>query len=367
MSEYLLIILWIGLMALFRNFINTEETIEVHGKKKECETWWFALLVFAPLIWMAVNRGSHIGDTQTYINTYKQMPDSLSQLKAYYESLEKDKWFYMSEALIRVFISKDYKVCFFLIAVFQAFAIIRIYRRYSTDYLAAIFIFVASGDFVSWMQNGTRQFVAVCICLLAVPWMIEKKYIPAIITIFIASRFHGSALLMIPIFLVCVGKPWNARTLLVLVVTLLAIAFVSQFTAWLDLALDDTQYTNVVTDWQSWNDDGTNPIRVLIYSLPMILSLVSIRYIREENNIIINFCTNMSIVTAGLYLVSMVTSGIFIGRLPIYASLLSNGVLLPWEINEVFNESSSLYMKAIAFGGFLLLYVYQMHFQWGVF
>lgn len=47
----------------------------------------------------------------------------------------------------------------------------------------------------------------------------------------------------------------------------------------------------------------------------------------------------MSIVSASIYLVSMFTSGIFIGRLPIYCSLYSY-VLLPWEIKHLFNEKT---------------------------
>ena len=365
MSEYVFIILWPAIMALFQQFVNTKEVVDVHGKKEERETWWFAILVFIPLIWFATNRG-YIGDTGNYIESFKSMPNSFSELLSYYQSLSKDKWFYACEALIHIAISKNYKVCFFFIAVFQSFSLMKTYRKYAISFLMAIFIFLSCGDYVSWMFNGTRQFVAVCICLLATPWMIERKYIPSIIVVFIASRFHGSALLMIPIFLVCIGSPWNSRTLLVLMGVLLAITFVSQFTTWLDAALDDTQYTNVVTDWQSWNDDGTNPIRVFVYSIPMILSIVGLRYIKDANDKVINFCTNMSIVTFGLYLISMVTSGIFIGRLPIYASLYSNGILLPWELENMFNEKSSRYMKAVAIAGFTLLYLYQMHFQWNM-
>ena len=147
---------------------------------------------------------------------------------------------------------------------------------------------------------------------------------------------------------------------------LLSVVFVSRFTTWLDNVLDDTQYTNVVTEWQSWNDDGTNPIRVLVYSIPMILSITGLRHIRKANDVVINFCTNMSIVTAGLYLLSMVTSGIFIGRLPIYASLYSNGILLPWEIEHMYNSGSSKYMKFAAISGYALLYLYQIHFQWHI-
>lgn len=366
MSEYIIIVLWLAMMALFQRFVNVEETISVHGKKEKRVTWWYAILVFVPLVWFAVNRKENVGDTLTYIQSYKKSPKSFSQLLPYYQSLSKDKWFFFVEAFIHtLFAGDNYRIYFFIIAAFQVFALIVLYRKYSGNYLLAAFIFVTCGDYISWMHNGMRQFVAVCICLLATPWMIKRKYIPSIITILIASRFHQSALLMIPIFLVCIGRPWNKRTLLVLMGVLLAIIFVSQFTNWLDSALDDTQYNNVVTEWQSWNDDGTNPIRVLIYSIPMVLSFFGLPYIRKEDNEYIDFCTNMSIVAAGLYLVSMVTSGIYIGRLPIYASLYSNGILLPWEFEHMYNKSSSRYIKITAIGGYTLLYLYQLHFQWG--
>lgn len=367
MSEYIAIVLWLAVMALFQRFVDVEETISVHGKKKKRVTWWYAILVFVPLMWFTVNRDKAIGDTFVYIQSYKKSPKSFSLLFPYYQSLSKDRWYYFVEAFIHtLFASDNYKIFFFVVAAFQVFALIVLYRKYSGDYLLAAFIFVTCGDYISWMLNGIRQFVAVCICLLTTSWMIDRKYIPSIIVILIASRFHGSALLMIPIFLICVGEPWNRRTILMLAIVLISIVFVSQFTTWLDAALDDTQYTNVVTDWQSWNDDGTNPIRVLIYSAPTILSLMGLHYIRETDDVVINFCTNMSIVTFGLYLISMVTSGIFIGRLPIYASLYSNGILLPWELNHIFNKDSSRYMKMAAIAGFLLLYIYQIHFEWRI-
>ena len=366
MSEYILIIVWLALMALFQHFVETEETVLVEGKKRRRKTWWFAILVFLPLIWFTVNRSRYIGDTLNYIHTFEGMPSSFSDLISYYHSLVKDKWFYAFEALIHIFISKDYKICFFIIALLQSFALIKLYRKHSPDYMMAVFLFVACGDYISWMHNGARQFVAVSICLFATSWMLERKYFLSIITILIASRFHGSALLMIPIFLICIGKPWNRRTILFISLALIAIVFISQFTNWLDMALEETQYENVVSDWRAWNDDGTNPIRVLVYSIPAMLSLIGLKYIRSENDVVVNFCTNMSIVTAGLYLISMFTSGIFIGRLPIYASLYSNGVLLPWEIKHIFNKESSRYIQIASIIGYLLLYLYQLIFQWEI-
>lgn len=364
MSEYLFIIVWLAAMALFQCFVETDVIISIEGKKKRRKTWWYVILVVSALVFASTFRDRNFTDTPVYISTFGSMPTSFSAFPTFYSGLTKDKWFYAFEALVHIFISEDYRVLFFIIAAIQMYSLAKLYRKYSADFLIAIFIFVTCGDYLSWMHNGIRQFTAVSICLLATTWMIERKYIPAIITIVIASFFHQTALLMIPIFLVCIGEPWNKRTLLVLVLILLSIAFVSQFTNWLDAALDDTQYTNVVTDWKSWNDDGTNPIRVLVYSIPALISIVGLRYIRNENDRVINFCTNMSIVAAGLYLLSMVTSGIFMGRLPIYASLYSNGILLPWEIKNIFNRESSRFIRIAMIIGFVLFYLYQIHYQW---
>lgn len=100
-------------------------------------------------------------------------------------------------------------------------------------------------------------------------------------------------------------------------------------------ALSNTQYSNMVTDWKEWEDNGTNPIRVFVYSIPMIFSVVGRRQIKEADNPVVNIMTNFSILTSGIAVVSMKTSGIFIGRLISYGSVYSASILLPWEMENI--------------------------------
>ena len=115
--------------------------------------------------------------------------------------------------------------------------------------------------------------------------------------------------------------------------------FVDQFTNIMDSLLAETQYVNVVSDYQAWNDDGTNPLRVLVYSIPKKLSLVRLKSIRKEDDPVINFAVGASIIASGFYIISAATSGLFLGRLPIYVSAWSQYILLPWEINHMFTDS----------------------------
>ena len=95
----------------------------------------------------------------------------------------------------------------------------------------------------------------------------------------------------------------------------------------------------------------------MVYAVPSILSLVGLRYIKEADNPLINLCTNMSIVAVGFYVISMFTSGIFIGRLPIYFSLYSY-ILLPWEIEHMLDEKSYKIVYALMIIFYLLFYLY---------
>ena len=363
-SPYFLILLWFLLVAIFAQYVQVTEKKRIMGRERTIVTWWFAVLVFLPLIVMAVSRKRGMGDTGMYIDHYAGMPSSFSEIPSYYALLSKDRAYYTFVALIKCIFGGEYKIYFLIVAAIQAYGLVRMYRKYSPSYILAIFLFVASTDYISWMQNGVRQFVAVSISLFAADFILEKKYIPAMVIVLIASRFHQSALLVLPMIFIVQGKPWNSRTMIFIVLTLLVLTFTSRFTSMLDEALEETQYTNVVTEWQSGGDDGTNPLRVLVYSVPAILSCIGLRIIRAENDPVINFATNMSIIAMGLYLVSMVTSGIFIGRLPVYASLYSQGILLPWEIDHLFNRASTRIVKIGMIVLYLAFYFYQMS-KWG--
>ena len=234
-----------------------------------------------------------------------------------------------------------------------------LYKKYSSNYALSIFLFIASTDYVSWMYNGIRQFTAVTITLFAFKYILENRKVPAIIIILFASLFHGTALLLIPFVFIAQGEALNKKTVMFIMATLVAVMFIDKFTPILDEMLQETQYQNVVSDWTEWGDDGTNILRVLVYAVPTILSLVGLKYVRFENNKLINICVNMSIVSTGLYVISMVTSGIFIGRLPIYFSLY-NYILLPWEIENMFEKKSARLVYIILFLFYMVFYMYSV-------
>lgn len=335
--EYFLGLLWVIVAALLGKggMMRREKVL---GREERRATWIYALIVMGPLILLAGMRTIYFGDTYMYVRGFLGLPDTLNETISYIQSVKKDTAFYAAGAMLHLLVGDHARVYLLVIAAIQGLLIAKTYRKYSEDYWFAIFVFVATTDYLSWMYNGIRQFVAVAITFSAAGLIFRRRYVRAAIVIAFASLFHQSALLMIPIMFIVQGRPWNWKTLLVIAGTLLAMRFSGIFTSALDTMLEETQYQNVVSDWQRWQDDGTNPLRVLVYSVPTILSLFCRKRIQKSGDRAVQVACNMGIVSTALYMISMVTSGIFMGRLPIYCSLYANGILLPWELKHCFGK-----------------------------
>lgn len=364
MSNYYLILVWVAVAGILGMMLQTKRVETVNGKKAWRYQPWWALIVILPLIiWTAYR--DLVADTGSYMQVYSEIPRGVSNIPSYMDTVDKDKGFYLLSALIKSIFGSNANIYFLILAAVQAILLFRVYRKYSSRYMISFFLFIASTDYVSWMFNGIRQFTAVTITFACFELILKKKYVPATIIILIAATIHGSALLVLPFIFIVQGNAWNKKTLLFILGVILAIVFVGQFTNILDTLLADTQYTNVVSDWQEWDDNGTNVFRVLVYSVPTILALIGRKYIVAADDKVINICTNMSIVSAGLYVISMFTSGIFMGRLPIYFSLY-NYILLPWEIDNMFEEKSAKIVYLLLIGFYMIFYYFQMHFSWGL-
>lgn len=364
LTNYWWLLIWLFVAGLFLMAAMPKQPVQILGKTEYRWGWLPAIILACPYAIWAMNR-SNFGDTEVYRMTFSEVPAALSQIPAYLSENTKDKGFSVFMIAIKSVIGNRDEIFFFIIAAFQIFCVVYFFRKYSKSFLLCMFMFVASTDYLSWMFNGIRQFIAVCIILLGFDFVLKKKYVPAIGIILLAATIHGSALLMLPIVFVIQGKAWNKRTILMLAGILVAITFIGQFTDILDSMLAETQYSDMITNEIWTNDDGTNMFRVLFYSIPAILSLVGKRYVDAEDSPLINICVNCAACTSFLYLLAAFSSGIYIGRLPIYTTL-QGYVAVPWLIDHMFTEDSARLVKMGLIGGFLMFFYYQMHVAWAI-
>ena len=115
---------------------------------------------------------------------------------------------------------------------------------------------------------------------------------------------------------------------------------------------------------QFFTPEQIEELRVLVYMIPTLLAVFGLQYIRREDDPVINFAANMSVISSGIYVISMFTSAIMIGRLPIYFSLY-NYILLPWEITHIFTRRSARVITWATVGFYLLYNYYQVAIAYG--
>ena len=349
--------LWyFGLLAIFGvvySYQKTKYLETVNGIKENAEDDYrsslaFSFLVFLPLILIVGNRNKWFADTGAYVSNYEALPNSLADFLSSVDWNSKDPGFYLFSTVVKMIFGNDFRPWLMTIAMISGICVAITYKRYSNNIVICAFLFFASTDYYGWMMNGMRQFLVAAVLFALFPLLQKRKYVVYILIVLALSTVHTSCLIVIPLFIAALGKPFNKKTLAFLVVCLFAVLFVGRFLNILDDSLQGTAYNNYVSQFE---DDGTNPFRVLVYAVPSVIAFICRKQITDDTPEIINISINMSLIATGIYVISVFTSGVFIGRVPIYFSLF-NYILLPWEIKHFFREE----IRKIIWGLMIVFY-----------
>lgn len=315
----------------------------------------YALLIFGYFIfWIGIRKG--IGDTSQYILTFESFPTDFSEFfKNFSWSDSKAPFFEIFEAFFKSYISNDVTIFLLVIAIISGISVMATIRNYSVDFFYSSFLFITLINFM-WMMDGMRQFICVALLFACCPLIIKGKTFKFIICVLLISTVHLTALLMIPFYFVAKSPPWKYRTFIFVIIVLMITIFSDSFFSGVDYVLSDTAYADATSQFAA--DNGVNPLRALFSFIPPFLALLnrkklSVYYDKYK---ILPICINMSLVTASLYLIGVFTSGILIGRTPIYTEVY-NLILIPFLLESCFSESSKKYIKWI-YGIVSFIYFY---------
>lgn len=96
-------------------------------------------------------------------------------------------------------ISADYAVILTGIALITVSCYVRGILRMTEQYDIALFLFVTLGAY-TFFFNGARQGIAVSLCFLALPWLLDRRPVPYILMVGVAALFHHTALVALPLY-----------------------------------------------------------------------------------------------------------------------------------------------------------------------
>lgn len=352
------IFVWLFFAGLMEKQLKLYNIENVNGVIVKHWYWISATILFFPIFWLAC-MGPEINDVPMYLSSYKSLPFSFAEILQYLSTMESGQGFVILEWLIKIVFGNSLRAFRVIIALIHSIPIIYIFRKYSEDYWIAIYLFVASSVHVGWMMNGLRQFIAVVIIFFALPYVVNRKYMKLIFIILLASTIHVTALCMLPIVFIVQGKSGNKKTMFFIALAIIAMFILSKNPVLMDMLLGETEYAGAVIEMQRMGDDGVHPLRVLVSAVPVLLVFVQRKYLRKEENQVIHICVNMSIITVGLNLMAMVTSGILMGRMAIYTNLYSF-IIMPYLIRNAFTRESQKLANMLMIVFYFLFYCFEM-------
>lgn len=303
------------------------------------------------VFWAAIRNG--VVDTREYILSYEAL-DSNSN---FIDIFSKTDGSYDDKAPLfkayQLFLKKlglNWHWYLGSVAVFSGLCIYYGVSKYSDNVALSCFIFIADMEFY-WLFNGIRQFVVVAMFFATFRLLAEKKLVKFLLFVFVMYFIHTTAIVLIPIYFIANMKNWSWGIFTCIFITIVVVLlFPNQVNIWIDNAFSDYGYLEAVE-----NDDGANILRVVVALVPPTLAFIYRKEIREYNNPYVNAMVNFSLITAGLYAVATVSSGIFIGRLPMYTETF-NILLLPFIIHQIVPKKVKPIIYVCCIVGYLLFF-----------
>lgn len=300
-------------------------------------------------------------DTTNYISDFNYLTEPLDLFLKNNSLLDllkigSNSLFQLYMSVIHNFTS-DYHILFFFPAVLNTIAVIKFFKRYSTNTAFPLLVFYSIGTYVMYIA-AMKQSIAVGILLIALPYAIDKKYVKFYLLVFVAMLFHTHAFvfLAVPFFF---GQPWKTVTWILLAAVLAAMAaYDTIFGSFMDIAVN--LGINIV-DWELFDGHSINPIRVVVYWIPALLALVFQKRLFADSTRTENLFVNLSIGAAFILTIGLRQGANLFARMAAYYEI-AVGIALFWMIKKLFTERSVRLVTVIA----IVLYFAYFLYEFGV-
>ncbi|WP_164667383.1 EpsG family protein [Virgibacillus doumboii] len=278
---------------------------------------------------------SNIGDTYVYKNIYEQNEFTWEFIVS-----QKDIGFGILQRVLKSHISEDPQIMIFTAALITNVLILFVFYNYSRMIELSVYVYITGGLFLVSM-NGIRQVLAAAIAFTAIKYLVEGKFLKYALIIIMASFFHQSALILLPMFFLVKFKAWSKATLALIILSVLIVFGFEQFSSLLFSALEDTQYGH----YQSFEEGGANFLRVAVMGAPLFIAYLGRERLKEimPNS---DYIVNMSLM--GLIFMIIATQNWIFARVSIYFELYQL-ILISWIV-KVFRERDQkiIYIAIIA-------------------
>lgn len=343
-----------ALMALVFQTYQSGSYAIVDGIKLRYPSKW---RIYFPILLLLffVGLRDEVLDTYAYIKSFFEIPSNFDDAVTYAFESGTGLLFYLVQGVFKTFISENHYVWLTFVAGLSLLCLFKQFRKYSPDYTFSYFLLVSSTTF-TWLINGMRQFVVACILFGLSDLIVRKEkkskyiYIFLIVLLYYA---HSSCLFLLPLVYLCArGKLLDKWMFIIVVTTVIATLYSDSI---MGAAADIMNKEYLIVE-----SKGSNITRLFVSLVPLVLVLPKWKHVKVKASPFMVFSINMSLVGACFFFAATFTSGILVGRMPIYFTLY-NYILLPWLIKNFYNQGV---VKIACVVFYTFFFYYQMCVAW---
>ena len=336
--------------------IANQKKVWVEGKIEYRMQPFFLILIVGYLCFL-IGLRDEVLDTRSYIAGFKALPDDWGQMKTYLTSISNSYGFYILEWIFKRIVD-SYYVWLSVLAIVSCVSLFRIIYKYSINVPLSCYLFITASTF-TWLLNGARQFLTVCILFTFSNWLFGNKKVCYILLALFLSSFHISALFVaIVAIFVSAKEIFPKKMILFVIITVIGTIFSESIFGFLGRTMVD-DFSPVLVE-----GSGSNVLNLFIAAVPVLIVLLNFHNVIEIAPPSIRLAINMSFISVCFYFASTFTNGILVGRMPIYFTVY-NLYLLPWIIENCFTLRSIKVVKVACILLYFILFYYQMYVAWG--
>lgn len=299
------------------------------------------------LLWVMLFAGlrSTYNDTSTYMIGFQMLEPEVVGFDDLFSSYG---GFEIYQKIIKQYISNDPQMLIFISSVLVGLLYVPFLVRHTNNFGGTIFLFLIG--IYTFSMGGIKQALAIGIALHAIGNYLDRRYIKAIIMLLLAMTLHPYV-----ISLVCIvalqDEVWSVKCIM------LSLLFVVLFMN-LDSLFD---LISLIGKDYSTEDMGSytiNPLRVLVESVPVVMSFLYRKKINECKDRFLILGINMQVISFVFIALGLFFNPIYLGRMSTYFSALSC-LAIPRMLNVIFrrklNGRYCILMYYAVFGVYFLM------------
>ena len=298
-------------------------------------------------------------DTMAYKHAYENMSAFPQFWNTFDPSLSKDPGFNLVNAVLKTLGATTQSWLMFY-AIVTVGLYLHFFRRHRNDLVLNIYLFICVGLY-GFVGAAIKQSIATAICMCALQFAVEKKWIRYVLIVFLASTFHMYALiyLLVPFLMF---KPWTKRTLFLIIGTvIIAFSLQNLFGAITEITSSAGEAYTV----EVLSGEGVNIFRILVANVPVFLALLFHKEIFKDSTRSENMMFNLAMINGCLMFIGMFGTANYFARLANYF-VAAQAITLPWIIDKL-ERKNKKFLKVSMIICYLAYYYYSTNIVYGLY